>query len=271
MVVDERRQAGLTEQRYPRPSVPMVFPSGGVPSCRMVCSILHICSKECVRAHYSGGPPHVDVSHPIRALVPTLDGPALEVLARTTRPLTGREIHRLAGTGSPNGIRRALARLIDQGVVRAEERAGAVFYWANREHLAWPAVEIVAGLRVSLLDRLRSEFEAWSPPPIHASLFGSTARADGDARSDVDILLIRPSDVAEDDSPWAEQVDRLREQVQVWTGNRCQPFQIDLDRLADHVRAGDPLVDEWVGDGITLAGPELRAILRRRRAAGAER
>jgi len=99
----------------------------------------------------------LDVAHPIRSVVPTLDGPVLEVLARTTRPLSGREVHRLAGTGSPNGIRLVLARLAEQGLVYAEERAKAVFYTANRDHVAWPAVEILTGLRRTLLDRLRAE------------------------------------------------------------------------------------------------------------------
>ncbi len=204
----------------------------------------------------------VDVAHPIRAVVPTLDGPVLEVLARTTRPLTGREIHRLAETGSPNGVRLALTRLSGQGLVRAEERAKAVFYTGNREHLAWPAVEILAGLRRNLLERLRVTFGSCRPKPTHASLFGSAARASGDANSDIDVLVVRPDDVGEDESPWADNVDRVRREVEAWTGNRCQVFQVDLLRLAEHVRAGDPLVDEWLRDAITLVGPDLRVIVR---------
>jgi len=213
----------------------------------------------------------VDVAHPIRAVVPTLDGPVLEVLARTTRPLTGREVHRLAGTGSPNGVRLALARLAEQGLVHAEERAKAVFYLVNRGHLAWPAVEILAGLRRTLLDRLRAEFGSWPCKPVHASLFGSAARGDGDASSDIDVLLVRPDGVGEDESPWADQVDRLRGQVQAWTGNHCQPFQVDLPRLIEHLRARDALVEAWLRDAVTLAGPDLRALLRRLPVAGGDR
>jgi predicted nucleotidyltransferase len=204
----------------------------------------------------------LDVAHPIRAVVPTLDGPVLEVLARTTRPLTGREIHRLARTGSPNGVRRALNRLAEQGLVHTEERAKAVFYAANRDHVAWPAVELLAALRRTFLDRLRAEFRSWRPKPAHASLFGSAARGDGDADSDIDLLLIRPDEVSEDDSPWADHVDRIRQQVQAWAGNRCQVFQLDLPRLAEHLRAGDPLVDQWLRDTVTLVDPDLRAVVR---------
>ena len=204
----------------------------------------------------------MDVAHPIRAVIPTLDGPILEVLARTTRPLTGREVHRLSGVGSQSGTRLALERLVDQGVVFAEPRGRAVFYSANREHLAWPAVEDLALLRRALIQRLQDDLRTWSPGPLHASLFGSAARGDGDAHSDIDILLIRPSDVGEDDSPWADQVDLLRERVRAWTGNNCQPFQVDLERLAEHARAGDPLLAAWRRDALKIAGEDLHALLR---------
>jgi len=200
----------------------------------------------------------VDLKHPVHAVVPTLDGPVLEVLARTTRPLTGREIHRLASRGSPNGIRLALGRLAEQGVVHAEQRSTAVYYTANRDHLAWPAVETLTSLRRTLLERLRTELESWQCAAIHASLFGSAARGDGDAASDIDLLLVRPDGVAEDDSPWAEQVDRLRRKVFIWTGNRCHAFQVDRGRLAEHAQADDPLIHSWLRDAIPLAGPDLR-------------
>jgi hypothetical protein len=205
----------------------------------------------------------MDMTHPIRAVLPTLDGPVLEVLARTTRLLSGREVHRLAGIGSAAGVRLALMRLTEQGVVHVEERSSAVYYRANRDHLAWPAVEMLAHLRRMLIDRLRERLRSWPLQPVHASLFGSAARGDGSTGSDIDLLSIRPDGVDEDDSPWAEQIDHLRHEVQAWTGNSCQVFQIDLPRLGEHVRAGDPLVDEWRRDAITVAGEELRVVLRR--------
>jgi hypothetical protein len=205
----------------------------------------------------------MDAAHPIRAIVPSLEGPVLEVLARTTRPLTGREVHSLAEVGSANGIRLALSRLVEQGVVLADHHASAVFYLANREHLVWPAVEILTGLRAALKDRIRQTLASWKLPPIHASLFGSAARSDGDVSSDIDMFLVRPGDIDEEDSPWAEQVDELRQQVHTWTGNRCQTFQLDISRLAEHARVQDPLIDNWQRDAITLAGPEPRVLLRK--------
>ena len=203
----------------------------------------------------------MDVAHPIRAVIPTLDGETLGVLSRTTRELTAVEIHRLASIGSLAGIRLALNRLAEQGIVRADRRGNTIFYVANRDHIAWPAVESLANLRSIFFESLRRELANWQAEPIHASVFGSMARADGNAESDIDVLLVRADHIDEDQPPWADQVDRLRTQVLAWTGNRCQAFQIGMHRLYEYWRAGDPLVDNWVRDGITLVGPELRKIL----------
>lgn len=204
----------------------------------------------------------MDVGNPISTVVPSLDGPVLQVLARTTNPLSGREVHRLAGTGSVAGVRKVLQRLTRQGLVHADERAQAVYYTVNRDHLAWPAVELLTSLRAELLSRLRADFASWLPEPMHASLFGSTARSDGDTESDVDVLIVRPDDVHEDESRWAEQVDTLVADVTKWTGNRCHAFQVDRARLREHVRKRDRLIAELLDDGITLAGPDLSAIIR---------
>lgn len=210
----------------------------------------------------------MDVVHPIHAVIPTLEGPVLEVLARTTRPLTGGEVHRLARAGSASGIRLALSRLADQGVVHAQGRTTAIFYEANRDHLAWPAVELLVGMRTVLLDRLKAMLDSWQPRPVHASLYGSFARGDGDASSDIDVLLIRPNGMDEDEQPWGSLGDTLRDRIQAWTGNRCHVFELDLARLTEHVRRSDPLVDSWIRDSVPLAGPELRMLVQQPSAQG---
>jgi hypothetical protein len=202
----------------------------------------------------------MDVSHPIRSIIPTLDGPVLEVLAATTRRLSGREVHRLAGRGSVRGIQLVLARLVAQGLVDAEEHTGAILYAANRAHLAWPAIEHLAGLRAELFGRIRDAAAGWPIQPLHVSLFGSAARRDGDASSDVDLLVVPPDSVSDRDA-WQDQIDVLRDDVRDWTGNRCQVMVVERRRLADHVATADPLVDGWLADGVLLVGAPLRAIL----------
>jgi hypothetical protein len=203
----------------------------------------------------------MDVSHPIRSAIPTLDAPVLEVLAGTTRGLSGREIHRLAKSGSLTGVQLVLARMVAHGLVSAEEHPSVTLYAANRGHLAWPAIEELAGIRARLLGRIREAVAAWPVAPLHVSLFGSAARRDGDAESDIDVLIVRPDGVGDDDEAWESQVGALRAAVGSWTGNRCQSFVIDRVRLAAHLDAKDPLVENWLRDEVLIVGERLEAII----------
>lgn len=61
----------------------------------------------------------MDFSDPTRAVTPTLDGPVLAVLAASGPPVTVGEVAAQAVRGSEIGVRRCLARLVSQGIVRA--------------------------------------------------------------------------------------------------------------------------------------------------------
>jgi predicted nucleotidyltransferase len=205
----------------------------------------------------------VDLTHPIRAAIPSLDGPVLELLARTTRPLTGREVHRLVEVASENGVRAVLSRLAAQGVVRADTRSNAVFYTLNRDHIAAPAIESLANLRNTLVARLRDAVGAWELPPVHASLFGSVARGDGTVESDIDLLLVRPPKVIADEPRWVGQTDQLADDVHAWTGNHCQTYELSRRELAQHVAAREPIVDSWRRDAVTIYGRDITQLVRR--------
>jgi hypothetical protein len=159
------------------------------------------------------------------------------------------------------GVRRVLERLTEQGVATADHRGNAIYYAGNRDHLAWPAVEILAGLRRALREQLVVMIGRWSIAPIHASLFGSAARADGDEASDVDVLLVKPDLPASVDEAWDEQIHSLRSRVVALSGNRCQAFVVTAARLREHIAAGDPLVDAWLRDGIHLVGDQLSTVV----------
>ena len=205
----------------------------------------------------------MDLGHPIGSIVPALDARVLEVLSGTTRPLVGREIGRIIGEGSVNGVWNALNRLEEQGVILADHRAGATYYVANREHLAWPAIETLTRLRADLTTRIGQEVERWDVvAALHASIFGSMARGDAGSDSDVDLLLVQPGSLENADAEiWDRQVASLRDVVQRWTGNRCQTFVVDTSRLEEYVRAHDPLVRAWLEDGILLNGAPIRDLL----------
>jgi DNA-binding transcriptional ArsR family regulator len=194
------------------------------------------------------------VSRPHAAVCPSLEGDVLVTLAGTHRPLTGRELARLVRRGSQTGVQRALGRLVEHGIVEGRQAGRAILYVLNRQHLAAPAVQALSGLRNELVRRLADEFTHWELPPVHASLFGSSARGDGDASSDIDIFLVRPTQAHGDEGLWREQTGALAARVRRWTGNSASLSEVgeaDLPRL----RSSRPrIVQELERDAVPLFG-----------------
>lgn len=93
----------------------------------------------------------MDVSMPIKTVVPSLDGPVLAALAATAMPMGLATVHTRAGRGSKSGVRSVLLRMVDEGLV-LEVPGG---YMLNRDHIAAPAVEMLATLHGELTSRIR--------------------------------------------------------------------------------------------------------------------
>jgi predicted nucleotidyltransferase len=203
----------------------------------------------------------MDLTRPYAAIGPTLDPGVLTVLAGTTRPLTGREIARLMGRTSHSGVIAVLDRLGDQGIVDREEAGRAFLFTLNREHLAAPAVELLANLREELLHRIRNAVDGWSVRSHHLSLFGSAARGDGDVDSDIDLFVVRSSTIEPQEPVWREQLDLITWQVERWTGNPARVIEVDERDLPQLREERSPVVDELLADAISLAGPDVSALL----------
>lgn len=132
-------------------------------------------------------------------------------------------------------------------------------YVLNRQHLAAPAIVMLAGLRDSLIEAIRGEVAEWDPRPVAVWLFGSVARGSAGPTSDVDLLVLRPSSVTESDPRWSALISDLEEQILQWTGNRATALEYGDDEFDALVEAGDPLVDELRNDAITITGESARA------------
>jgi predicted nucleotidyltransferase len=203
----------------------------------------------------------MNVSRAYSAVAPTVEGDVLVVLAGTTQPLTGRRIARIARRGSVAAVAKALERLVRQGIVLRQEAPPAALYTLNRQHVAAQAVETLAHIRTELLDRLRDLFSNWSIRPVHASMFGSAARQDGDTDSDVDIFLVRPAHIDSENPTWSDQLQNLNDAIFAWTGNHASIIEFaeqDIEQLRDE---NPPVLQDLQRDGIDLAGAPLRKLL----------
>jgi hypothetical protein len=208
------------------------------------------------------GQPRMDFTRPSSAVVASLDADVLAVVAGTSRPLTGRDVHRLAHRGSHTGVQRILTRMAEHGLLDVTEAGRARLYTLNRDHVAAPVALALLDLRGQLFTRIRDALANWEIPPLAAAVFGSAARGDGDTDSDIDLFLVRPEGVSDDDSRWAGEVDELGRQVRRWSGNPLSVIQVEPGQVTDMIDRADSIVAQLRADAVPLTA---RGVLGSRR------
>lgn len=203
----------------------------------------------------------MDLSAPYQSMFPTVDSAVLGALSSSTKPRTGRELARLASRSQP-ATQQVLDRLVEHGLVIRQEAGRARLYTLNREHLAAEPITSLVNLRSLFFQHLRDFFSLWDPPPLHVSVFGSAARGDGSASSDIDIFLVRPGDVDEGDGKWRVQVEALADAVLEWTGNHAGLAEVSEDEL-DRLRKDRPrILENLEAEAVDIEGPPVRKLLR---------
>lgn len=213
----------------------------------------------------------MNLSDPMMSVIPGAYGQVLQVLAKTAKPLTARQVALL--TDGRIGKRRAndvLQELAEAGVVVRQDSAPSYLYTLNLDHLAADAVVSLATMRERLLERIQHDLNAWRWKPAAAYLFGSVARGAATALSDVDLLVLRPPECPEEE--WDEQLSALSESVHRWTGNQCEILDLTETELGNAVAADDRLARDLRDHGRVLyGGTRATRLLRPRRVAGANK
>lgn len=197
----------------------------------------------------------MNLSSPISSVVPGGRGSVLAVLARTEEPMSGRRIAELSGDKArKTWVNTLLSELVEAGVVLADSKPPSKLYRLNRDHLAAPAIEVLANMRARLIEMLRDDIRRWQPAPSSAWLFGSVARGEGGVESDIDIAIVRSDRIDDDDSAWSFQVAALGERIRLWTGNEASVIEYAESELAALATAGEGIVRSIRAEGIHLGG-----------------
>jgi predicted nucleotidyltransferase len=184
----------------------------------------------------------------------------LRALSGADEEFTIRQLARLAGV-SANRAHQVVERLARHGLVITRDVRPARLCRLNRDHLAADAVTDLLWLRPRMVEAIRAELESWAVLPLHASLFGSAARGDGDEESDLDVLVVRANEVDPEGS-WGGQLMDGAARLSGATGNDVRWFDLTRDDLLDAARREEPIVGEWMRDGLLLHGAGLRTLLR---------
>ncbi|GAB2622380.1 nucleotidyltransferase domain-containing protein [Pseudactinotalea suaedae] len=195
----------------------------------------------------------MEPQRPLAVATSTLDGDVLARLATIDAAVTASQLTSALSRGSLEGVRRALARLVKQGVVTAAAvGARGQQYRFNNDHVAAPAIVALARLTEEVQRRFQDLLRQWEAPPVYAALFGSWATTSASADSDLDVFLVRPREV--DASVWEGQVIQLQRVATSWTGNDTRAFVLDDDEIESAAVAADPALAQILREGIALHG-----------------
>lgn len=134
------------------------------------------------------------------------------LFTRADQAFYGREISRL--TGLPHGqVPRELARLVDVGLLTRVRRGREVYYQANRRSPVFNEVRALMVKTRGVGDALRDGLRGLGDRVELALVYGSFARGEERAGSDVDVLVIGPASFAETVLALREARERIGREV----------------------------------------------------------
>ncbi len=200
----------------------------------------------------------MDYCRPVEAIIPGATGRILATLSRVDAELPVSTLASIAGVGRTraSGI---ISELTALGIVDRREIGRTVMVSLARRSAAGEVIDRLAHLGTEVIARLRSLATKLEPAPETLFVFGSFARGEADANSDLDILAIR-SPVADPDK-WAAALSGFAEQAHDLAGNRVQVLDYELDDLrrkaGPKAKVGRDFWHALRRDAIVLAGSQL--------------
>lgn len=203
----------------------------------------------------------MDFVRPIEAIVLGAQGRVLAVLAETTAELNLRTIAQLAGISQAQASR-LLPDLVALGVVERREVPPASLFRLVPENVASQALLALAHATDTVLDELGRIAAALPCPPVSVIVFGSFARREAVADSDIDIVVVRPAEVDEDDDAWSASLETWRRDVRRLTGNPVEVLEVSADEAAAKLAGRSQVWVDIRRDGRVVHGlglDELRA------------
>lgn len=198
----------------------------------------------------------MDFLRPVEAVVPGAQGRVLAVLAETTAELNLRTIARLADVSQAQASR-VLPGLVDLGIVERREVPPSSLFRLVPEHVASRAILDLARSVDAVIDEVGRLAGSLPVAPSSVILFGSFARREARTDSDIDVAVVRPELVDEDDEPWATSIEQWRNDVGRLTGNPVELLEVSAAEAVAALRSDSPLWMEIRREGRVVSGAGL--------------
>jgi len=183
-------------------------------------------------------------------LFPGARGAVLEALTRVQSGMTIRQLADRAGVSHPQAARhiRDLERL---GIVR-REHIGRSHRITLTDSMVSDVLRQLARLREEVIAEMRSTAARLEPQPLAMVVFGSFARGDDDADSDIDVLVVIDDAALED--PIDQALAGWCNHIAARTGNPVAEIVVTLLELHG---MSPSLLQSVSRDGILIAGSAI--------------
>ena len=198
----------------------------------------------------------MDFLRPVQAVIPGAQGRILAVFAETSAELNLRTIARLSGVSIAHASR-VMPVLLELGVVERREAPPSALFRFVPENVASRSITSLTSTRQTVLDESGAAAAHLETPPVSVVVFGSFARSEADSKSDIDVLVVRPRSVGEDDEAWRRSVSGWREHVGRLAGNQVEVLEVDEDEVSRSLGGKKPLWANIQREGILLFGSPL--------------
>lgn len=176
----------------------------------------------------------------------TLGGVLALLFGQPGRAYYTREIVKQVGTGGSQ-VGKELERLTSAGLILREQRGNLVFYRANPEAAIYAELVGLVGKSFGVPLQLRRFIESFADRIQYAGVFGSVARGEHRADSDIDLLLIGDVRLSELAIPLHEAEAAL--------GMKVSPTVMTLAEFRKRRRSSDHFLNKVLaGDLVTLLG-----------------
>jgi predicted nucleotidyltransferase len=176
----------------------------------------------------------------------TLGGVLALLFGQPGQAFYTREIVKRVGTGGSQ-VGKDLERLTAAGLVLREQRGNLVFYRANPDAAVYRELVGLVNKSFGIAEQLRCFIEPLAERIQYAGIYGSVARGEHRADSDVDLLLVGDVRLSELAIPLHEAEAAL--------GMKVSPTLMTLAEFRKRYQNGDHFLNKVLaGDLVTLWG-----------------
>lgn len=158
---------------------------------------------------------------------------------------------------------RVLPGLVDLGMIERREVPPSSMFRLVPEHVATRALLELASSRDVVIAEIGRAASEMSPEPVSVITFGSFARGDSEIDSDIDVIVVRPTEVDADDEEWSQAIERWRAVVGRVAGNTVEVLDLDVDAVAAKLSSESQLWRDIHRDGQVVFGERLSSLASR--------